>query len=553
MKNLHTFFLLTCFITSFAYSQNLDSLYSAFLELNSHAQIGIEHTQYQNYPGEKCGFGLIMQIKQHFDLFTLEQQSNLQPLLQRPMRHTSFVTPGGFFRIHHDTSGTNMPSYSLTEFARAADSAYKYEVQILGYTPPPSDGNEGGDDLYDIYIRNLGPNLYGQTSTESHIGDNRFTSYIEMDNGFEQNQGYYSLGIEGAQVTIAHEFHHAIQVGGYTNKYDANNDFYYEVTSSAMEEFVFDDVNDYYFFMDSYFSNPERSFSLTAGYDFAVWNIYLKERYGFDILKRIWELIIDNEALEAIDIALAEIGSSFKYELNNFGVWTYYTNNKTDTTQSNPYFEEALSYPLISPIGNYQFIPPSEEVMVGSKPLSNNFLVFIDNSQGGSDTLISTITNGDVVSGLNTPTSTFNFTYKLTNQNEAGANKIIHNYYSKITSVNNNLLQEMNILNDTLVTNPNLQRENIEFAYPQPFSYSENLTINIPTESDPSNEADLYILSSDMDLVYSNKHRIISISKIILQWDGLDNDGKKLPSGVYIYVTKSGDNIKKGKIVIYND
>ena len=38
-----------------------------------------------------------------------------------------------------------------------------------------------------------------------------------------------------------------------------------------------------------------------------------------------------------------------------------------------------------------------------------------------------------------------------------------------------------------------------------------------------------------------------------VSWDGLDNDGNKLSSGVYIYVIKRGDDVEKGKVVIFNE
>ncbi len=38
----------------------------------------------------------------------------------------------------------------------------------------------------------------------------------------------------------------------------------------------------------------------------------------------------------------------------------------------------------------------------------------------------------------------------------------------------------------------------------------------------------------------------------ILRWNGLDSNGEKLPSGVYIYYTKSGSSTTSGKIVIFN-
>ena len=46
---------------------------------------------------------------------------------------------------------------------------------------------------------------------------------------------------------------------------------------------------------------------------------------------------------------------------------------------------------------------------------------------------------------------------------------------------------------------------------------------------------------------------IIAAEKIVVQWDALNSDGDKLPTGVYIYVTDSDDSIAKGKLVIYND
>jgi hypothetical protein len=56
-----------------------------------------------------------------------------------------------------------------------------------------------------------------------------------------------------------------------------------------------------------------------------------------------------------------------------------------------------------------------------------------------------------------------------------------------------------------------------------------------------------------MDLVFSGEKDIFAIDKIVVRWDGKTNSGEKLPTGVYIYVTKAGDTVKKGKIVIYNE
>ncbi|VAX22554.1 hypothetical protein MNBD_IGNAVI01-1979, partial [hydrothermal vent metagenome] len=39
----------------------------------------------------------------------------------------------------------------------------------------------------------------------------------------------------------------------------------------------------------------------------------------------------------------------------------------------------------------------------------------------------------------------------------------------------------------------------------------------------------------------------------MVKWNGMNNNGNKLPSGIYIYVTDSDGQILKGKLAIIND
>ena len=139
----------------------------------------------------------------------------------------------------------------------ALDSVYKFEITHLGYPLPPPDGIIGGDDKYDIYVMNIGD--YGYTQPENNVGASNWTTYMVIDNDFGSQ--FYTHGIDAARVTVAHEFHHAVQMGNYapinpSEPYRNADRFFYELTSTAFEEFVFDNVNDYYAYMPAYFSNP---------------------------------------------------------------------------------------------------------------------------------------------------------------------------------------------------------------------------------------------------------------------------------------------------------
>ncbi len=56
-----------------------------------------------------------------------------------------------------------------------------------------------------------------------------------------------------------------------------------------------------------------------------------------------------------------------------------------------------------------------------------------------------------------------------------------------------------------------------------------------------------------MDQVFSNLLEVNTTGRRLVKWNGLDNDGNKLPSGIYIYVTETDGQILKGKLAIIND
>lgn len=555
--NKKIFLLLPIIFCSSIYPQEwsrskLDSLFNLYVKLHTH-NFNIQQPEEQT-TAVKCGFGIAADIFIHFKEFTVSQQKILKPLFERPVTETSIVSDSGWFRIHYNINNPPTPAYDVHEFARALDSAYNFEVNYLGFPPPPHDtyggipgDSVGGDDKYDVYIVAL-TGLYGETVFENEFAPNKYTSFMRVHYDFDT--GFYTHGIDAARVTAAHEFHHSIQIGDYIFKVE--DQFFYELTSTSMEEFVFNTVNDYYGYMGSYFSHPDGAFASYDGYDLAIWNIFLKIKYGFGIIKRQWELMPYKRAIDAINTSLFERQSSFGKELNTFGIWTYFTNSRAKSG----YFPEGANYPLLH-LQNFEINNPLNFNSI--KPTSNNSLKSI--VQSLQDTLAVILTNSDYLSGINNISKDYTATYNLFNYNSPGSTRLDSNYYEQLTVENTSIWLTSVILNGNLIKQDTTLYPpvagNIDYAYPNPFRYDHfqnHNIINIPVNSPVNTEVEVYIYSVSMDLISNTNLNVTYDLKYntIVKWD-LDNIGKKLASGVYIYVTKTNKGEKVGKLVILNE
>lgn len=540
----------------------MDSLFNLFINLRVSELSPETEIQLQIKDDEhKCGLEIVNTIAFNLDMFDSQQQEQLKILLQRPVTETSFITPGGFFRVHHDLTGPNAPGYDLNLLAEALDSTYKFEIDFLGYDIPPGDSatnpnipsvEYGGDNRYDVYIGNLGSGFYGVTYFEYEVedGSNQFSSYMMIDNDFTN---HYTAGINGARVTVAHEFHHSIQGGNYI--FRSEDTFFYELTSTAMEEFVFDDINDYYAYISSYFNNPETPLPLTNGYSTATWNIYLRDNFDYDIIKRQWELMPSVRAMFAINTSIFDYGSSFVREYNRFGIWMYFTNYRA---VSGKYFEEGVNYPLVEPTSILQFTSSSQTLNMSSRPAAHSFITFVVSSN--NDSLVSIVSNGDVQNAVNGLNNFFDFSYTLFSDSSSGERSLTENYSSDFTTENPAFWSVSEILNNVVVREDDatfLPPIGNTFVFPNPFNYGNNNEIVVSLSAKSGETVELNIYSISMELVYKSEKTVTLVTKnssnfFAITWDAMDDRDEKLASGVYIYVIQKGDEITKGKVVIFN-
>lgn len=524
--------------------KSLNALYERFIDIKS----GEGNHPNKIKLSDKCGLDIINQIKINFDNFSSEQKLRIQSLLARPVLQTSAVSPSGYFRIHYDATGSNKPAYisgwsaeqNVAEVANVLDSVYRFEIDFLGYLPPPADNGSGGDNKYDVYIVNQGGGIYGYTEWENKVGTVNWTSFIVVDNDYV---GFYSQGMQGLKVTAAHEFHHSIQLGNYAvlnsgSPYRNSDLFLFELTSTSMEEFVYNDVNDYYAYMSSYFSNPDKALPLQNGYNVCIWNLYLKERFGYDVIRMQWEMIPTLEAIRCIENSLVHNGSSLKKEFNNFGVWTYFTNSRAIP---GTYFSEAANYPLISLTSTISFTPPSTILNESAHPAANNFYKI--NLPGGNDFLISLITNGDTEAALQNPNQFFSYTYSLFDYNETGSTPIVNNYYYlfesgfedkfKIDHIFNNIaaVEEERIISDY----------NIYQNYPNPFNPSTIIRYEIPQRS--------FITLKIYDVLGKEIATLVNEEKQTGSYE-VEFDGSGLMSGIYFYRLQAESFVETKKMIL---
>ncbi len=314
-----------------------------------------------------------------------------------------------YFRIHYTTSGRNAVNPTdinlndIPDYIESLADIFSYVSKTLhddmGFIKPPGDGfyssdyDNGGNDKYDIYIRQLASNFYGYVQFEQYaqeMGDNEktpniieknaITSYMAMRNGYTNFNQLTEL--QNIQTTIAHEFFHTIQLG-----YDGwEKQWLLEATAVWMEEELFDDINDVYQYMPEWFKYPHRSLDEegTHAYGSYIFFEFIEQNMGGnETLRIIFENSVKNDSRikdgshSAIDQALKLNGYTFKQALNSMSIA-----NKimSSASAAGVYkYEEAESYPIKGPTiyktlnfksGTMDFIESSKLNRFGSQYIS---------------------------------------------------------------------------------------------------------------------------------------------------------------------------------------
>ncbi len=327
---------------------------------------------------QKCLTAEVLENFQSGNYYTLAR-----PVLSGPEQ----TIQTAHFIIHYTTSGSDAVSPAYAEsVAVYAEYSWQMEVNTFGWLAPPPDYNQGGDNRYDIYIKNLGAGVLGYASPENTYGGygtEGYTSFIVIGVNIDLN---YGIGV--LQVTIAHELHHAIQFA-----YTANDDiWFYENTSTWMEDMVYDNVNDYINYLGVSGGSPLtvphykiNTFQNGGFYQYAgaLFPYFIYEYLGNnqEPLKDIWWQMGtnpgNNTLLDIFDILANNYSKSREEILSYYAIWRFFTGIRWGSGINYRYSEGSL-YPtsaLLKNITSYPVIDSNQNAQI-QNPGGANFIRF---------------------------------------------------------------------------------------------------------------------------------------------------------------------------------
>jgi len=503
-----------------------------------------EQVQFSDF---KCGT--------KYDLEIESQKGKIEPALYEkykqitsiePIRQRSLVAGSGLFELHWDDSGTHaVPQEDISgngypDFIDSAavilDYVYTIEVQQLGYEPPP--GNDGNPAVpYHIYFTNQF--AYGKTSKgdliEANLPDTSYTSYIELDNNFAE---YYfpTKGLDGLRVAVAHEFHHAIQFG---YGFRSGDIYFFEMTSTWMEEYIYPEINDYINYLDYFFEVVSDSrfdlTSLTYPYANSIYLQMLESQYNPLIIRSIWDKMRTEKSLPAIISMLEQYNTTWFESLSEYGLWLFYTGERAIQDQ---FFTDAASFPEIT--------VKSEDITefdgafvedVNITEIANRYLVF-ENVRGNIlDTQVSANNNlktGFRMTTENSFSQTYNVNDKITSEPIDSENLYLVLTNSEINNINTTV--DMNI-------SGSIDLSSI-YAFPNPVKTKDTEVVrfqNVP----PDAELNIFSASGKRIAKIENQG-----SSQIRTWYLKNDDGEHVAAGIYFYLVHGDGILEKGKFSV---
>ena len=271
------------------------------------------------------------------------------------------------FNIHYDLSASSnnaideedlnnngIPDYA-ENMGMIFEYVHSYFKDSLNYDLIFHNNQNSNIEKYNIFINDLPSNYFALTYTTSFINESNTScgSYIKMRNNYNGSTFQNLSEEENIKVTAAHEFFHAIQFS-----YNCYERFWLmEATAVWSEDKIYDNINDHYRYMPSWFQNSSKTIDdeSTHMYGSFIFFQYLEEHLGGpDLIKSIWENSryaansVNDISFASINSALEEVGSSFNSAINNMRIA-----NRIMSSHPNAYpftYEEADTYPVSGPL-----------------------------------------------------------------------------------------------------------------------------------------------------------------------------------------------------------
>ena len=277
----------------------------------------------------KSGTPLVALSHLHWNQLSVQSKALIAQSLQATETQKSRLSPSGRFRIHYDTTGNNTPALLNADQTQALPNTYEeyvdsvgavfdycwtFQIDSLGYNPPAPHLGPSGNPEYDIYIENIGPDTFGYTNWDDSMqvasppnNAPRYWTYTVVDNDFLE---FRTKGIDALRATAAHEFQHAIHLGGY-GLWDVRDEFFFELSAGWMEGVTFPFVHDYFYDVAEYFTgfrdaNGSLPFFNNSQYgsERGIWGQFIAKRFGREMMRKIWEFEIKEDIMQAIDDAI---------------------------------------------------------------------------------------------------------------------------------------------------------------------------------------------------------------------------------------------------------
>jgi hypothetical protein len=352
------------------------------------------------------------------------------------------------------------------------------------------------------------------------------------------------------RVTLAHELHHAIQIGNYG--YWSGDVFFYEMTSVWIEDVVFTEVNDYYQYLRSsqgQFRRPDISFTSNdfIVYSRGIWGHFIAKRFGRNVMRQVWVEIGNVVPLQAMDNVLQSNGSAFRLAFSEWTLWNYFTGTRADSVH---YYPEGDFYPQVTQIPVY-FTPPSSTHPNSLSTLGARYHRVI----GRPDTLVLALANTNLVAGLSGNTGPFPYSLSLSSYliDDSYRRTLVDSLYLKLSVGDPVNWSSQDIVRDS-AGSPIVGSSSVAngSAFPNPWFTNSGKPVSIAVDWPANSEGEISVFTSSMDLVFSSgtKTEIHENGKHVVKWNGRTNNGETARTGVYLYVLEGQSHTLTGKIAV---